>query len=169
VVIITFTVPGVPVAQPRVKATRRGNHAGVYTPTKKANGRSNGIAEWKAMVRKCAADEYQGAPLDGPICVGACFVFPRQKSCVWKTREMPRYFHVVKPDADNLFKALADALNGMLWRDDSQVCMADITKVHATFDEQPCCVVSVGIPDIALGWSNLFIKRHESAKGASDE
>jgi len=89
VVIITFTVPGVPVAQPRVKATRRGNHAGVYAPTKKANGRSNGIAEWKAMVRKCAADACQGAPFEGPIAVQLVFVFPRQKNRIWKTREMP--------------------------------------------------------------------------------
>lgn len=142
--IISFTVPGVPVAQPRVKATRRGNHAGVYTPTKKSNGRSNGIAEWKAMVRKCAADACPMAPFEGAISIQLVFVFPRQKSRIWKTREMPKYPHVIRPDVDNLFKAATDALNGVLWRDDSQICSAHVEKYHAAGDEPPgmLCLVS---------------------------
>lgn len=35
---LMFSVPGVPVAQPRVKATSRGKHTRVYTPTKNAKG-----------------------------------------------------------------------------------------------------------------------------------
>lgn len=30
--------------------------------------------------------------------------------------------HTVKPDLDNIVKSIKDALNGVAWRDDSQVC-----------------------------------------------
>ena len=45
---IRMKVPGVPIGMPRVKATNRGAHAGVYTPTKTSTGKSNGVAEFKA-------------------------------------------------------------------------------------------------------------------------
>jgi Holliday junction resolvase RusA-like endonuclease len=142
---ITFRVPGIPISQPRTKATRRGNHAGVYTPTKNASGRSNGIAEYKAMVKIVASQAHKASPLEGPLAVSVLFVFPRQKAKVWKSRPMPRYPHIVRPDVDNLFKSLADALKGIVWLDDTQVCRAVIEKQHAAGDEQPHCVVTIGV------------------------
>ena len=49
-----------------------------------------------------------------------CF-FPRPQSLIWKKKAMPRVTHAQKPDADNVAKAVLDALNGVAWKDDGQV------------------------------------------------
>jgi Holliday junction resolvase RusA-like endonuclease len=71
------------------------------------------------------------------------FVFPRTKSQIWKSRPMPRIWHAKKPDRDNCDKAVLDALSGLLWLDDSQVCSGTIEKWIAAGDEQPHVVVTV--------------------------
>lgn len=140
---IQFVIPGIPVAQPRVKSTRRGNHSGVYTPTKTSTGKSNGVAEFKALAKMVAAKAYTGSPLDGPLRVDLEFVFPRQSNKTWKTRQMPRYRKVTKPDRDNLDKCLMDSLTGILWVDDNQVCAGEISKWHASGGEQAHVLVTV--------------------------
>jgi Holliday junction resolvase RusA-like endonuclease len=40
-------------------------------------------------------------------------------------------FHKSKPDSDNIFKFIADALNGIFWKDDSNICIAKITKLYS--------------------------------------
>lgn len=140
---IQFTVPGVPVAQPRVKATLRSGHAGVYTPTKNSAGHSNGIAEFKALVKMMAAKEYSGPPLEGPIRVDAEFVFPRQAAKVWSRKPMPRYRKTTKPDVDNLVKSLLDCLNQVMWVDDAQVSLGPIDKWHARGSEQAHVLVTI--------------------------
>ncbi len=40
-----------------------------------------------------------------------------------RTRKVePGDYHTSKPDIDNLFKGVTDALNGIIWEDDSQIC-----------------------------------------------
>ena len=34
----------------------------------------------------------------------------------------PGDYHLAKPDIDNLFKGLTDALNGVVWEDDKLIC-----------------------------------------------
>jgi len=128
--VIRFTVPAVPVAQPRPKATRRGNHAAVYNP-------KGPVDVFKATVRLAASEAYQGAPLECPLGVSLTFVFPRTNGQVWKRKPMPRLWHGKKPDRDNLDKAVLDSLTGILWRDDAQVCDGRIRKLIASGDEQP--------------------------------
>ena len=131
---ITFTVPAVPVAQPRQRHNHRGHS---YLP------KDHPVWAFKAAVALAAQQAYQGPPLEGPLQVSAVFVLPRPSRLRWKTRPMPRQWHTGKPDRDNLEKALYDALNGCLWRDDSQVCDGPITKVIAAGDEQPHVEVTV--------------------------
>lgn len=138
-----FVVHGVPVSQPRVKATRRGNHAGVYTPTKTSTGNSNGVAEFKAAIRMKAASMRTGPLLMGPLRVDLVFVFPRQSSKIWKSRSMPRYRKTTKPDRDNLDKLVMDALTGVVWGDDNQVCSGSIDKWHASAEEAPHVLVRI--------------------------
>lgn len=134
---LRFTVPGEPVAQPRVKATIRGKHAGVYTPTKTSTGKSNGIAEYKSLIRMMAAQEYGEAPVEGPVGVDFVFVFSRPGRLTWKKRPMPRAWHTSKPDLDNCKKAVLDALKGVVLADDAQVCSAQTRKCYADGVEQP--------------------------------
>lgn len=127
---IELTVPGEPIAQPRARATRIGGHARMYTP-------DNGVKSFKEACRIMFAQQHQGPPLDGPVYVEIRAVFARPKRLVWKKRMMLTEWHVSRPDADNTFKAATDALNGIAWRDDSQIAWAVIRKVYASGTEQP--------------------------------
>lgn len=127
---ITFTVPAVPVAQPRPKATTVNGMARMYEAKK-----SHGIHAFKATARMAAAAAYAGPPLDGPLGAELDFVFASKKSkrC-WKS---------TKPDLDNCAKGLLDALNGTLYKDDGQVVLMVLTKEHAAKGEQPHVKVKI--------------------------
>jgi Holliday junction resolvase RusA-like endonuclease len=144
---ITITVPAIPIAQPRVKASAFGGHVKIYTPTsvKQADGsnKPHPIAAFKATVRMAFVDAYKGSPLTGPLRCDCLFVMPRPKNMIWKTRAMPRMPHTSKPDRDNLDKAVMDALKGLAWVDDSQVCQGTIEKCIAAGDEQPHAVITI--------------------------
>lgn len=135
---LTFIVPAVPVAQPRPRATVLAGHARVYgAPT------SHPVHAFKASVRLAARNAYDGPPLQGPIHLSAQFFLPRPKAMIWKSRPMPRVWHTKKPDKDNLEKSLCDALAGLLFVDDCQVCGGFIDKFIAAGDEQPHVRVTV--------------------------
>lgn len=137
---IVITVPGAPVAQPRAKATTIGGKARMYTPTsrkdKAGNRRSNGVAEFKALVRLTASKEFGNrAPLAGPLRVDCVFVFPRPKGMIWKRKPMPRVPKTTKPDRDNLDKMILDSLTGVIFQDDNQVWTGTPEKWIAAGDE----------------------------------
>jgi Holliday junction resolvase RusA-like endonuclease len=136
---ITFTVPAVPVAQPRQRhrIIPGRNFVQNYTPVK------HKVNDFKATVRMAAAEAYNGAPLDGPLKLTAGFVFPRPSRLIWKTRAMPRSPHFSKPDRDNCEKSLLDALKGTLFVDDAQVCDGPVVKCYAAGDEQPHVEVTI--------------------------
>jgi len=129
---IVFIVPAVPIAQPRPRATTISGAARMYEAKKE-----HPVHVFKAACKLAAHKAYQGAPLTGPLRVDLQFVFPRPKSMLWKTRAMPRLAHTKKPDADNLVKSVLDALNGVVFVDDSQVFEVNCLKVIASGSEQP--------------------------------
>jgi Holliday junction resolvase RusA-like endonuclease len=141
-------VPAIPIAQPRAKASTFGGHVKIYTPTsiKNEDGsrKPHPIAAFKATVRLAFRDAYKGSPLTGPLKCDCLFVMPRPKNLIWKTRSMPRLPHTSKPDRDNLDKAVMDALKGLAWIDDAQVCQGYIEKCIASGYEQPHAVITVG-------------------------
>lgn len=142
----TLMVPAVPTAQPRTKATAFGGKARVYTPQtigKDENKRPHPIHAFKATVRMVAQQAYDSTPLTGPLRVDCVFVFPRHSNKFWKSKPTPRYFHTVKPDRDNLDKAVLDALKGTVLADDASVCGGEIWKYHAAGDEQPHCEITI--------------------------
>lgn len=138
---IKFTVPAVPVAQPRQRHRIIGGgdtqFVHNYTPA------NNPVNAFKAGLRIAAREAYGGPPLEGPLRIDVTFVFPRHSNKVWKTREMPRYPHIQKPDRDNLDKAVLDSLKGTIIVDDCQVYAGTIEKWRAAGDEQPHCVVRI--------------------------
>ena len=83
------------------------------------------------------------SPLDGPLSVELLYVMPRTLNQVWKTKPMPRLPHDKKPDLDNLQKSTWDALNGIVWLDDSQICELVAKKVIASGYEEPHVVLRV--------------------------
>jgi Holliday junction resolvase RusA-like endonuclease len=131
---ISFTVPAIPIAQPRQRhrvVTSGGRaFATNYTPAR------DPVNAFKAAVQMAASQAYSGPPLECPLCMDLVFVFPRPKS-VPKKLGTGRQWHTVKPDRDNLQKSLQDALNGILYRDDAQICAGSVAKYRAAADEQP--------------------------------
>jgi crossover junction endodeoxyribonuclease RusA len=112
--------------------------ASVYTPdaaTVKAYRQQIAIA-WRTA--------FPGMqPLDGPLRVDVVFVLPRPQALIWATKPMPRMPHWHKPDRDNLDKAVLDALEGLAFSNDSQVCSGEITKWIAAGDESPHTEITV--------------------------
>lgn len=126
---MSFFVSGLPKGQPRVKAFKRGNHAGVYDP---------GTADaWKSCVRvefKNRAVELLKPVFTGPVAVAMRFVMPRAKAHFRTNGQLkpnaPRYL-TSKPDSDNLAKAVLDALTDVnAWCDDSIVASLSVVKTY---------------------------------------
>ena len=139
--VIKFEVPCVPVAQPRQRHSvmNFGGKSVVrnYTP------KNDPVNAFKAAVQLAASQAYQGKPLDEPLRMSVVMVFPRNKGLMWKTKPMPRLPKDTKPDWDNLGKSLCDALNGLLYRDDSLIYDAHIVKVIASGNEQPRVIITI--------------------------
>lgn len=120
---------GMPKGQPRPRAFSRGGKAAVYDP---------GTAEgWKGAVA-LAASVLEGAGIFTPLSVTLTFYLPRPKSHYGAAGKLkpssPVFIHDSKPDADNLAKAVLDALTNIrAWLDDDQVCELVVRK----YWEQP--------------------------------
>lgn len=138
---LAFSVPGLPVAQPRqrtrVVAAGGRTFAQNYTPAR------DPVNAFKASIRLALASTYQGAPLQGPVALVVKLIFPRPQAMVWKSRPMPRALKTTKPDWDNCGKAISDALNGLAWVDDAQVAMSFVQKWIAAGDEQAHAEIEV--------------------------
>jgi len=115
---------GMPKGQPRARAFSRGGKAAVYDP---------GTAEgWKGCVA-VACQELEGRTLLQPLAVHLTFYMPRPKSHYRTNGQLkdsaPVFLHDQKPDADNLAKAVLDALTVIrVWMDDDQVCELQVRK-----------------------------------------
>ncbi|WP_067595321.1 AAA family ATPase [Nocardia terpenica] len=119
--VTTLFVPGVPAPQ----GSKR--HVG--------NGRmiesSPRLKPWRETVN--AAARTAGVPLyEGPVVLGMEFVLPRPKSTP-KTRPTPPA--TKRPDIEKLARAVADAIDGIAYRDDSQVVAMPLAKRIAEPDE----------------------------------
>lgn len=138
---ISFHVAGTPVAQPRqrhrVISSKGRAFAQNYTPS------NHPVTKYKAALKQAAWDEYSELPLEGPLRMDIVFVLPRPKNKVWKKKPMPRYPHSGKPDRDNLMKSTQDALEGILFRNDSQICAGEVEKYVASGDEKPHVEITI--------------------------
>ena len=135
--ICEFTVPGVPIAQPRQRHRVVCGHVSNYTPT------NSPVNAWKAAVMLAAAAAYNGPPLEGPLEVEMLFVFPRPVSKTRKRGPNLREPKATAPDCDNIAKACLDCLHSVLFRNDAQVWSLLVRKFIASADESPHMVMSI--------------------------
>ena len=118
---VTLVIHCKPAPQPRVRAYRRGEHAGVYTPST--------ADAWKGQVM-LAASLYRGQFATGALRLEVEFYLPRPKA-----RKNDDYV-AVKPDIDNLLKSTMDALsNTGVWHDDAQVAAIVSTKRYESANQ----------------------------------
>ena len=109
-----------PMSSPR---PRRASHGGVYMP--------KSYQDWKLLfgfkIKKLVTMH------DGPVIIDLEFNFKKPKS--WsKKKKAEADWHTSKPDMDNLEKSVLDALNGIAYKDDSQVCKVTKEKKWAEED-----------------------------------
>jgi Holliday junction resolvase RusA-like endonuclease len=140
--VIRLIVNTVPVAQPRARATSRGAHAAMYSPTTvktKAGRKAHPIVAFKTAVRAAAFGKgFDGTNLiDSALRVDCCFVFPRPQRLLRKSDPKGRIPHTIKPDRDNLDKAVLDSLTGLVWVDDCQAASGLVEKYYAAAGEAP--------------------------------
>jgi Holliday junction resolvase RusA-like endonuclease len=106
---IALVVYGHPVPKARARVVRTKNGKTVsYTPGK--------TADWENSIRAQALACRPETLLDGPLALEVTFYLLRPRSRPKRDRFPDR-----KPDLDNLLKAVKDALNGVVWTDDSRI------------------------------------------------
>lgn len=113
---------------PKPKSTVRIGGKGWYNPSAK------GMAQTRAHVKSQLPEDHQ--PLRGPLLVVCHFRMPVPRSVPGSRRRAQHTTpHVQRPDRDNLEKFLNDSLNGLLWRDDSQIAWLLCTKTNTQAKE----------------------------------
>ncbi len=123
-------VPGVPIAQPRQRHAIIAGHVHNYTPT------NSPVNAFKAALRLLSGERIH-QPMEGPVSLVVECYMPRPKRLMRNRDPEGRVPHTSKPDADNLSKSVMDALKGLAWRDDAQVCSLTARKWYAEKDGQP--------------------------------
>lgn len=126
---VTFEVPGAPQgkARPRfrvVKPKGKPEFVHVYTPAE-TMGYEKAIA-WAAKAAMRGKE-----PMTGPVELCVTAVLPVPVSWSIKKRNaalVGDLWPTGKPDFDNIEKVVADAVKGIVWKDDSQVCTSNFRK-----------------------------------------
>ena len=119
---IKLTIPGPPCAKQRPRVV----NGHTYTPAKTVN--------YETLVKQLYIVEHHNRQLDGPLSmtVRAYFQIPKSAS-QRKATEMQegKIRPTTKPDWDNVGKIISDALNGLAYRDDSQIVRATVEKYYS--------------------------------------
>ena len=124
---VTFEVSGDPHGKGRPKFARRGNFVQTYTDKK--------TASYEDLVRFHANIAMVDlAPLESAVAVYIYIKLAVPKSYSKKRTEaclsgLER--PTKKPDWDNVAKSICDAMNGIVYMDDTQIVDAHVTKVYA--------------------------------------
>lgn len=126
---LSFFIPGEACAQGRPRFTTFGGHVHAYDPEKSKN--------YKAFVKLIAKDEaekqdwkYNELPLK--IKVRALIEVPASKSKKFRAAALDGLeYPTKKPDVDNLFKTITDAMSGIIYKDDKQIIVADVSKRYS--------------------------------------
>ena len=114
---LIYKIDPIAKGRPRFRIPKGRNYPLVYTDSK--------TAAYEIAVKMITKTQLPRGfkPFDGAIKVSISIEIARPKSV---TREYP----TVKPDLDNYAKALLDALNGLVWLDDAQICSLEVTKSY---------------------------------------
>ena len=134
---ITLTFAGEPVGKGRPKFSRASGRA--YTPAKTANT--------EAYVKSEAVRQAGQPVLEGPLRVRIVATVSVPAS--WSKKKQAaalagEIYPTGKPDGDNIVKLYCDALNQLIWKDDSQIVKLRFEKRYGAYPET---VLTVGRVD----------------------
>jgi Holliday junction resolvase RusA-like endonuclease len=143
---IQFFVPGIPApgGSKRVFGIKKGGlYTGRFVVTDMGGQRNK---DWRATVAQAgelAMRNMQLTPLIGPIRVTFRFVMPRPKyhfNSKGVLRTDAACWHTTKPDTTKLIRSTEDALKGICWADDAQICYQNGLKIYGV---NPGCYIAI--------------------------
>ena len=152
--ILTFTVYGTAIPQGSKRAFSMKTKGGKNI-TRVVNDNPN-LDRWRQQVAETALEKWGNVPLDrcDAVRLSLAFFRPRPASHYGTGRNAGTLkasapaFPTGRPDTVKLARAVEDALTGIVWRDDAQVCRHWLTK-H--WGERHCVVVQIYILDETEG------------------
>ena len=125
---LAFTVPGKPQGKARARiCTDKKGHTRSYTPEK--------TAQYEELIRVMYKQAHGTFQFDDkiPLFLSIVAIFPLPKSATKKEKAdmTNRVLLPIKiPDTDNIIKIVADALNGVAYRDDAQIVRVEASKFY---------------------------------------
>lgn len=132
---IEIVIPGEVVPKGRPRFSRHGGVVRTHTPNKTLN--------YERVVKMYAIQQKPKELLVDAIEVDICVhrIPPKSWSKVRRKRAIDGEIKpVTKPDVDNYAKAILDALNGIVFKDDNQIVKLTISKIYAP---EPKAVVRI--------------------------
>ena len=121
---ICFTIQLTPLATPRPRVSKKGY---AYYPEK--------YSEYKKLLKQECEELFKDFKIIDriqPVRMHVNFFMPIPNSFSKNKKiEMEYDWHVKKPDTDNLVKGVKDALEGLDYVNDSQVCDGNIRKIYS--------------------------------------
>lgn len=141
---VSFMVPGEPVAKGRPRfSVRKSKDGGAYVSVRTPDK----TVIYENQVKLEYRDQTGGFkfPDDAmlEIEIEAYFSIPKSTSKKKRAAMMDGTVRPTKkPDIDNVLKAVADSLNGIAYRDDSQIVSATVNKFY---DAAPRLIVTISL------------------------
>ena len=136
---VVFTVEGPPQGKGRPRFRRAGNFVTTYTDQK--------TKTYEATIKAWAQRAMGSArPLEGPVAVDLYIrvgvpasTSKKRTEAFLQNEELP----TKKPDIDNIIKAYLDAMNGIVYKDDTQVIRLSAKKGYSLVAGVDVCVVQI--------------------------
>ena len=122
-----FSVPGEPTGKGRPRVVNVGNRSMAFTPHKTVSYENLVKLEYQAQ-----SEGHTFADKQVRMNIRAYYGVPKSDSRNKRTAKLAGMIRPTKkPDIDNVYKIIADALNGIAYNDDSQIVSANIEKLYA--------------------------------------
>ena len=129
--VIRFTVPGEPTGKGRPRVFKANGVSRAVTPQK--------TLSYENLVKWIVSELMQVKQLTGEVEAEIKAYYAIPKSMTKKNRQLieeGKLHPTKKPDLDNVAKIILDALNGIAYKDDSQVVRLHVEKEYAD-DNKP--------------------------------
>ena len=132
---IIITIPGEPTGKARPRVFNRGGKSMAITPEK--------TVMYENLIKMCYVDQGGHFFGESPLNMHVTAYYTIPKSASKKKVVMMRSAEIrptKKPDIDNVIKCIADSLNGVAYKDDSQIVTIRADKFYG---EIPSVVVQI--------------------------